>query len=73
MPCCDYIAGMTNEQFRALRTLILDQNVKIESLAMEIRALKTLVTSPPDVIYVTDEDVAEEADMPEDVKKLLGL
>ncbi len=64
---------MTDEQFRALRTLILDQSVKIEALAMEIRALKKLVTSPPDVIYVTDEDVAEQADMPEDVKKLLGL
>ena len=64
---------MTDEQFRALRQLILDQSVKIESLAMDIRALKKLATSPPDVIYVTDEDIADEADMPDDVRKLLNL
>lgn len=64
---------MTDEQFRALRTLILDQNVKIEALAMEVRSLKSLVTSPPEVIYLTPEDVAEKAEMPEDVRKLLGL
>lgn len=64
---------MTDEQFRALRTLILDQNVKIEALAMEVRSLKNLLTSPPEVIYLTPEDVAEKAEMPEDVRKLLGL
>ena len=44
---------MTDEQFRALRTLILDQNVKIEALAMEIRALKRAVETT-EVVYLDD-------------------
>ncbi|MGV4796139.1 hypothetical protein [Rhizobium sp. F40D2] len=34
---------MTDEHFRALRTLILDQNVKIEVLSAEVRRLRQAV------------------------------
>lgn len=34
---------MTDEHFRALRTLILDQNVKIEALSAEVRRLRQVI------------------------------
>lgn len=63
---------MTDEQFRALRTLILDQNVKIEALALEIRNLKRSIETT-EVIQIGPDDIGDRVDMPEDVMKLLGL
>ncbi|MBX4889783.1 hypothetical protein [Rhizobium bangladeshense] len=34
---------MTDEHYRALRTLILDQNVKIEALSAEVRRLRKAI------------------------------
>lgn len=61
---------MTDEQFRALRTLILDQGVKIAALTLEVRALKQAVETT-DVIYLSTEDIGEPVDIPEDLKKFL--
>ena len=44
---------MSDEQFRALRQLILDQSVKIEALALEVRRLKQAVETT-EVVYVED-------------------
>ncbi|MCD1264532.1 hypothetical protein GR158_12290 [Shinella sp. AETb1-6] len=63
---------MTDEQFRALRTLILDQNVKIEALALEIRKLKRSIETT-EVIQIGPDDIGDRVDMPDDVKRLLGL
>lgn len=61
---------MTEEQFRQLRTLILDQAVKIEGLAMEVRALKRAVETT-EVVYLGPEDFGDPTDIPEDIRKLL--
>lgn len=63
---------MTDEQFRALRTLILDQSVKIEALALEIRKLKQSIETT-DVMQISPDDIGARVDIPADVKKLLGL
>lgn len=47
---------MTDEQFRQLRTLILDLGVKIESQARELRALRKAVETT-EVVYVEDERI----------------
>lgn len=44
---------MTDEQFRALRQILLDQNVKLEALAMEVRALKRAMETT-EVVFVDD-------------------
>lgn len=50
---------MNDEHFRALRQLILDQNVKIEALTMAVRAL-TRASERTDVIYVAEPvDISE--------------
>lgn len=62
---------MTDEQFRALRQLILDQSVEIKALAMEVRALKRAVETT-EIVYLGPEDLdAEPVDIPEDLKKFL--
>lgn len=45
--------GMTDEQFRQLRQLILDQSVKIEALALEVRTLRKAVETT-EVVYVAE-------------------
>lgn len=44
---------MSDEHFRALRTLILDQNVEIKTLALEVRKLKREIEQ-----FTTDFEVA---------------
>ena len=44
---------MSDDQFRALKTLILDQSVKIEALSADIRALKKAVETT-DVVFLDD-------------------
>ncbi|CAN7390662.1 hypothetical protein [Neorhizobium sp. LjRoot104] len=62
---------MTDEQFRALRQLILDQSVEIKALAMEVRALKRAVETT-EIVYLGPDDIeAEPVDVPEDLKKFL--
>ncbi|WP_107341709.1 hypothetical protein [Agrobacterium pusense] len=61
---------MDDKQFRELRTLILDQNVKIEALTMEVRALRAAVETT-EIVYLGPDDVAEPIDVPEDVKQFL--
>lgn len=63
---------MTDEQFRALRQLILDQSVKIEALALEVRRLKKAIETT-DVVYIGPDDLGSPIEMPEDVRKLMGL
>lgn len=46
---------MTDEQYKALRQLLLEQNVKISELTLEFRRLKEAMTTT-EVIYVEDED-----------------
>jgi hypothetical protein len=50
---------MTDEQFRALRQLILDQNVKIEALSLEVRKLKQILETT-EVLVVEDERVTSD-------------
>ncbi len=45
---------MTDEHFRALRQLILEQSLKIEALSVEVRALKRAVETT-EVVFVEDE------------------
>ncbi|MFN3833400.1 MAG: hypothetical protein ACK4SQ_14335 [Allorhizobium sp.] len=59
---------MTDEQFKALRTLILEQGVKIEALALAVRSLQRSVETT-EVIALTPEDFAEAIDLPDDLKK----
>lgn len=62
---------MDDKQFRELRTLILDQNVKIEALTMEVRALREAVETT-EVVYLGPEDMdAMPIDVPQDVKQFL--
>lgn len=44
---------MTDEQFRALRQLILDQNVKIEALTLAVRKLQQAVETT-EVVFIDD-------------------
>lgn len=50
---------MTDEQFRALRQLILDQNVKIEALTLEVRRLKQAIETT-EVVMVQDERITSD-------------
>ena len=59
---------MTDEQFKALRTLILEQGVKIEALALAVRSLQRSVEAT-EVIALAPEDFAEAIDLPDDLKK----
>lgn len=59
---------MTDEQFKALRTLILEQGVKIEALALAVRSLQRSVETT-EVIAIAPEDFAEAIDLPDDLKK----
>lgn len=61
---------MDDKQFRELRTLILEQNVKIAELALEVRKLKQAVETT-EVVYLGPDDVAEPVDVPDDVRKFL--
>ena len=62
---------MDDKQFRELRTLILDQNVKIEALTKEVRALREAVETT-EVVYLGPEDMDPmPIDVPEDVKQFL--
>lgn len=63
--------AMTDEEFKALRHLILDQSVKIEELKLEVRALKRAVETTQ-VVYLGPEDLeAEPVDVPDDIKRFL--
>lgn len=63
--------SLTDEHYKALRTLILDQSVKIEALTMEVRALRAAVETT-EVVYLGADDMdAMPIDVPEDVKKFL--
>lgn len=61
---------MDDKQFRELRTLILEQGVKIAALTMEVRALKQAVETT-EVVYLSPDDVGDPVDVPEDLKKFL--
>lgn len=54
---------MTEEQFRALRTLILDQNVKIEALSAEVRRLRQVIENAEPVVIdgnrISSDDLQE--------------
>lgn len=47
---------MTDEQFKALRQMMLEQNSKIAELTLEVRRLSDAVTTT-EVIYVDEERV----------------
>ncbi|TBF35466.1 hypothetical protein ELG88_09725 [Rhizobium leguminosarum] len=53
---------MTDEHFRALRTLILDQNVKIEALSAEVRRLRQAIENSEPVEVKDNRISAEELD-----------
>ena len=59
---------MTDEQFRELRTLLLEQNVKIAELSGEVRRLKKAIETT-EVVVITPDDVGEPVDVPEDLRK----
>jgi hypothetical protein len=59
---------MTDEQYRALRQLILDQSVKIEALTLAVRRLQQSVETT-EIIGMSSEDIGNPIDMPEDLKK----
>ncbi len=61
---------MTDEQYRDLRQMILDQTVKIEALTLAVRSLQQAVETT-EIAYMGPEDVAEPVDVPEDLKKFL--
>ncbi|QQM29303.1 hypothetical protein JET14_13305 [Martelella lutilitoris] len=48
---------MTDEQFRQLKTMILDLGVKVEALALENRALRKAVETT-EVVYLEDKKVS---------------
>jgi hypothetical protein len=50
---------MTDEQFRALRQLILEQNSKIAELSLEVRSLKRAIETT-EVVVVEDETMSSE-------------
>jgi hypothetical protein len=50
---------MTDEHYKALRQLLLEQNSKIAELTLEVRRLSEAVTTT-EVIYVDDERVGTE-------------
>lgn len=51
---------MTDEHFRALRTLILDQNVKIEALSAEVRRLRQAVENSEPVVVADNRISSDE-------------
>lgn len=53
---------MTDEHFRALRTLILDQNVKIEALSAEVRRLRQAIENSAPVEVKDNRISSEELD-----------
>lgn len=59
---------MTDDQFRELRTLILDQNAKIAVLALEVRKLKQAMETT-EVMVFTPDDIGDRIDIPDDLKK----
>ncbi len=59
---------MTDAQFRELRTLLLEQNVKIAELAGEVRRLKKAVETT-EVVVISPEDIGDPVDIPEDLRK----
>jgi hypothetical protein len=62
---------MDDKHFRELRTLIHDQNVKIEALTIEVRALRKAVETT-EIVYLGPDDMdAMPIDIPEDVKNFL--
>lgn len=70
-PCIGLDRGMDDKQFRELRTLIIDQSVKIEALTMEVRALRAAVETT-EIVYLGPDDMgAMPIDVPEDVKRFL--
>ncbi len=62
---------MDDKQFRELRTLILDQSVKIESLALAVRTLQRSLESAVDV-EILPEDIGDPVDIPDDLKKFFS-
>jgi len=50
---------MTDDQFKALRQMLLEQNSKIAELTLEIRRLSDAVTTT-EVIYVDEERVGSD-------------
>ena len=50
---------MTDDQFKALRTLIIDQNVKIAELSLEVRNLRKAIETT-EVVMVENEAVTSE-------------
>ncbi|WP_430439075.1 hypothetical protein [Shinella sp.] len=63
---------MTDEQFRILKTMLHEQGVKIAELSLEVRKLKQAMETT-EVVAIGIHDVADEADMPADVRRLLNL
>lgn len=63
---------MTDEHFRILKTMLHEQGVKIAELSLEVRKLKQAMETT-EVITLNLNDIAEEADIPDDVRKLLNL
>jgi len=62
---------MDEKQFRELRTLILDQSAKIESLALAVRTLQRSVQAT-ETVYISEDDIAARVDVPDDLKKFFG-
>lgn len=50
---------MTDDQFKALRQMLLEQNSKISELTLEVRRLSEAVTTT-EVIYVDEERVGSD-------------
>lgn len=50
---------MTDEQFRALRQLILEQNSKIAELSLEVRNLKRAIETT-EVVVVEDDSLSSD-------------
>ncbi|WP_141684038.1 hypothetical protein [Rhizobium sp. AC44/96] len=50
---------MTDEQYKALRRLILEQSIEIKALALEVRTLKQILETT-EVLVVEDERVTSD-------------
>lgn len=59
---------MDDKQFRELRTLILDQSIKIAELSLEVRKLKQAVETT-EVVCLSPEEMGEATDIPDDMRK----
>lgn len=59
---------MDEKQFRELRNLILDQSVKIESLALAVRTLQRSMEAT-ETVCISEEDLGKPVDVPDDLKK----